>query len=184
MNFRSLRNVLFLAAMLVVLGLVAIDSHSGVHAQDATPPAGSMANHPLVGTWSVNNPDGGPGVTAFTADGIVVDTEVEGGSGVGSWQPTGDTTAAFTFVIPASDAEFSGIIVIRGTAEVDASGATFTATYSVSGQLSDGSVPFAEQGQVTGTRLPVEPVEAAGTPLAGFPTWTAESPEEAGTPTS
>jgi hypothetical protein len=169
-----------LPAVLVValVGLLALGRAAGIGAQDATP-APAMAGHPLVGSWIVTNPDGTPAVAAFTADGIVVDTEVGGGTGVGTWQPTGDRTAAFTFVIPVSDPEFAGIIVVRATAEVSADGTTFTAPYSVTGQAPDGTAPFADRGQVTGTRLPVEPIEAAGTPLAGFPTWT---PEEGGAP--
>jgi hypothetical protein len=177
--------VLIFAAV-VLLGLVPVSRAVTAHAQDATPTAGAMAGHPLVGTWILTDPNGTPSVTAFTSDGIVVETEIEGGVGVGSWQPTGERTAAVTFVVPIHEAGFEAIVVIRATGEVAADGATFTAEYSVTGQGPDGSVIFSDHGQVTGTRLPVEPVEAVGTPLAGFPTWTPseEGTPEAATPTS
>jgi hypothetical protein len=182
-----MRRVSVLAALLTVVlgGALVIGWAPFTEAEESTP-AASMTGHPLVGTWVVTNPDGAPVVIAFTADGVVVDTEGDGGTGVGAWQPTGERTAAFTFVLPASDQEFIGIIGLRATAEVDASGATFTAPYSVSSQLPDGTAPLSDQGQVTGTRLPIEPVEAAGASLAGFPTWTVEEPgtPEAGTPTT
>jgi hypothetical protein len=174
-----------LVTVVVLLGLV-VGRAATATAQNATPVAGTMAGHPLVGTWIVSEPGQAPSVVAFTSDGIVVDTEVEGGTGVGSWQPTGERTAALTFVVPINESGFEAIVVIRATGEVSADGATFTAQYSVTGQGPDGSVVFADEGQVTGVRVPVEPVEAKGTPLAGFPTWTPseEGTPEAGTPTS
>jgi hypothetical protein len=182
-----MRRISILAILTTVLlgGLLVFSGAPRIGAQDSTP-AAAMAGHPLVGTWIVSETGGTPAVIAFTADGIVVDTEIDGGTGVGSWQPTGDRSAALTFVIPINESGFSGIIVIRASGEVSADGATFTAPYSVTGQGADGTVIFSDQGQVTAVRLPVEPVEAMGTPLAGFPTWTPseEGTPEAGTPTS
>jgi hypothetical protein len=166
------RRFSLLAVLAVVLvGLIALGRASGSSAQDGTPPAG-LAGHPLVGSWIVNDPQGQPSVTAFTADGVVVDAETGGGTGIGSWQATGERTAAFTFVIQASDAaqHFTGTIVIRGTAEVDASGDTFTAPYSYTVVQEDGTVLDSGTGTVTGTRLPIEPVDKKGSPLAGYPT--------------
>jgi hypothetical protein len=181
-----MRRISMLAVLLTVLlgGLLVISGTPQIGAQDSTPSA-AMAGHPLVGTWIVTEAGGTPAVIAFTSDGIVVDTEIDGGTGVGSWHPTGDRSAALTFVIPVNESGFSGIIVIRATGEVDADGATFTAPYSITGQGADGTVIFSDQGQVTAVRMPVEPVEAMGTPLAGFPTWTPseEGTPEAGTPT-
>jgi hypothetical protein len=175
-----------IVAVVVLLGLAALGHNTTARAQDATPAAAAMAGHPLVGSWIVSDPGGTPAMIAFTADGIVIDTEIDGITGIGSWQPTGDRTANVTFVLPTNEPGFSGIIVIRAAGEVSADGATFTAPYSVTGVGADGSVVFSDQGQVTAVRLPVEPVDAAGTPIAGFPTWTPEEEgtPEAGTPTS
>jgi hypothetical protein len=52
--------------------------------------------------------------------------------------------------------------------------------YSVTVTSPDGTVIYTEAGgQATATRLPIEPAEAMGSPLAGYPTWT---PEEEATP--
>jgi hypothetical protein len=176
---RRVAPVLILAVV-VLLGLAALRQNPTAHAQDATPAAGSMAGHPLVGSWIVSDPGGTPALIAFTSDGIVIDTEIDGITGIGSWQPTGDSTAAVTFVLPVNEPGFAGIIVIRALGEVAVDGATFTAPYTVTGVGADGSVVFTDQGEVSAVRVPVEPVEAGGTPIAGFPTWT---PEDEGTPT-
>jgi hypothetical protein len=165
----------------VLIGLVAAGGRSTI-AQDAATPA-AMAGHPLIGTWIVTDPTGSPSVTAFTADGIMLDTEVGGGgSGVGTWEATGERTAAFTLVIPIADPQFQAVIVIRGTVEIDAAGDTATVPYSITGVGSDGAVVFTDEGQVTAARLPVEPIGAVGTPLAGFPTWNPAAEDEEAPP--
>jgi hypothetical protein len=177
-----MRRLLLLVALALV-GATVVAGHAAVRAQDATPtPGAATAGHPLLGAWMVDDPTGTPSVTAFTADGVVVDTETDGGVAIGSWAPTGPTTAAFTMVLPLTDPGFPGTVVIRATVEVAADGQHLTAPYSVTVVQPDGTVLFSQTGQVTGTRLPIEPVAAIGTPLAGFPTWTPEEPGGPATP--
>lgn len=167
-----MRRFSLLAVLTVVLvGLVALDHTPGSAAQNGTPTAG-LAGHPLVGTWIVNDPSGTPSVTTFTSDGIVIDTETGGGTGLGSWQATGARTASFTFVIQTSDPtqHFTGTVIIRGTAEVDTSGNSLTSSFSYTVVQENGTVLASGKGQVTGTRLPVESPDKAGTPLVGYPT--------------
>ncbi|MDP9370312.1 MAG: hypothetical protein M3Q03_18910 [Chloroflexota bacterium] len=64
-----------------------------------------------------------------------------------------------------------------GTIEVDATGDTFTSPYSYTLVMADGTVVESGQSAVQATRVPVEPIEAEGTPLAAVPTWTVATPE-------
>ena len=138
-----------------------------VRAQDSTP----LAGHPLIGTWIVTDPTGAPSIISFTADGTVTDIEADGGTGLGTWTATGANTAAFTFVILDATPEFTASIQINVTVTIDASGNSGTAPYSITGVMPDGSVVFSGTGSVTVARLPVQPLSAAGTPMAGFPAW-------------
>jgi hypothetical protein len=166
-----MRRISVLAVLIVALvGLVAFGRSPGTGAQDGTPTAG-MAGHPLVGTWIVNDPTGSPSLTAFTADGVVTDVETEGGAGLGSWKPTGERTAAFTLVIVIADPQFSATIQINATVEIDATGNSGTADYTYTAVLPDGTVAESGSGSVTIARLPVQGLDAKGTPIAGFPTW-------------
>jgi hypothetical protein len=180
-----MQRVRFIIASIVVvlLALAALAHGPLAIAQNATP--GASAANPIVGTWIINDPTGTPSITAFTADGIVIDTETSGGTGVGSWTATGADTAAFTMVIPLTGAGQAGIVVIRATVHVDASGKTLTAPYTYTVTGNTGAVLASGKGQVTGTRVPVEPASAVGTPMAGFPTWVPQPPSTpAASPTS
>lgn len=99
----------------------------------------------------------------------------------GVWELTGENTAAATFAGFFTAPMASGTIVIRVTLTVSADGNSLEAPYSYTVVGSDGTVLDSGQGLVAGTRMAVEPVDAAGTPLAGMPTWT---PEQEATPTS
>jgi hypothetical protein len=166
----------------VMLGLAAI-AH-GALAQESTPQAGIIPEpvHPLVGSWFVDNPGATPSVTSFTADGIMIDAEFDGGTGLGVWQPTGERTAAFSFVIPFVDDvhQFAVTIQIRGDLTVDASGNSGSGTYSVTVVQSDGTLLDTDEGTVNLTRMSVESIDAKGTPMAGVPTWNPSEGE--GTP--
>ncbi len=86
-----------------MLGLAAVAN--GALAQEGTPQAGIIPEpvHPLVGPWLVDKTGGTPSVTSFTADGIMTDAEFDGSIGPGARQPTGEPTAAFSFIIPYVD---------------------------------------------------------------------------------
>jgi len=149
-----------------------------------------MASHPLVGTWIVDrNPaDMGemPTTNIFTADGGLIDPSV-GAAGV--WVATGADTADFTLIAifaedhPAIGVEVGGgsYFLVRGSVVVDAGGDTATTTVSQTHVAPDGTVlDQLAQGTSTYLRLKVEPQDAVGQPLAGFPAW---APPSAGTPT-
>jgi hypothetical protein len=153
----------------------------GAAAQDATP--FPMAGHPLVGAWIVDrNPDDPteiPTYNVFTADGGVIDPSV-GGAGV--WEATGPDTANFT--LTGTIAELGGYFLVRGSLVVDAGGGTATASYSSTILAADGTTMdelTLAQGTAPYVRIRIEPQDAVGQPLAGFPAWTPPPPA---TPTS
>ncbi len=174
-----MRRVSTMIALTVALLLhfVAIAGHS--RAQDATPQAGIIPEpiHPIVGTWIVNDlgPGASPSLTSFTSEGIVTDVEADGGVGLGVWQPTGERTAALTMVVPLTDGEFYATVQINVTVSIDASGDSGTADYTYTAVQSDGTVGESGTGSVTITRMSVQPLDAAGTPMAAFPVWSPSS---------
>jgi hypothetical protein len=162
------------------MALAAATHHAS--AQDATPTP--MAGHPLVGTWIVDrnpaDPTEMPTTNVLTADGGLIDPSV---GAVGVWAATGERTANFTLI--AIFAESGGsYFIVRGSLAVDAAGDTATATVSQTHVAPDGTV-LDQSAQGTGNylRLRVEPQDAVGQPLAGFPAWTPATPTPA-TPTS
>jgi hypothetical protein len=169
----TLRTKVFvvIVAVLVAIGVVLDHSPQRSSAQEATPAA--MTGHPLVGTWVVydeNVPTGAPSLTVLTSDGVVIDASANGRAGAGSWQPTGPRSGEATFVyIIDGNGGYQSYVVIRASVEVDASSDAFTARYSYTVVAPDGSILDAFEGTTEGVRVPVEPVEAGGSPLAGFP---------------
>jgi len=160
------------------LGLILSTSAAG---QAATP--ASMQGHPLVGTWIVDRiPDDStdaPTVIIFTSDGAVIDPL---GGTAGAWQATGPRSAAWTLV-GLFDGGAGGYLLVRAVADVDDTGMTYDGSSSVSLVAPDGSVDGSFPATPHGTRMPIEPVEAGGTSLGGFPTWTPPPPADA-TPAS
>jgi hypothetical protein len=147
-------------------------------AQEAT-----MAGHPMVGTWVVDRDTttetDAPSVVVYTADGGLLDPS-QGVAGV--WKATGPRSAAWTLV-PFIQAGAGGYLAIRSTGEVDEGGNTLDSPYSFTVVAPDGTVMASGQGMSRYTRLQIEPIEAGGTPLAGFPTWE-PAPPTAATPTA
>ena len=175
-------------AAAAVLGLGLSSPVDRVAAQDATPAA--MAGHPIVGTWIVDrnpaDPTEMPTTNVFTADGGMIDPSV-GAAGV--WVATGPDTADFTLIaIFAEDRAAIGVAVgggsyflVRGSITVDAGGDTASSTVSQTHVAPDGTVlDQLSEGTSTYLRLKVEPQDAVGQPMAGFPAWT---PQAAATPT-
>ncbi len=157
------------------LGLALGAAQAG--AQEATPAL--MQGHPFVGTWVVDRiPDDSsdaPHVIIFTSDGAVIDPL--GGTG-GAWQATGPRSAALTLV-GLFDEGAGGYLLVRATLEVDETGMTYDGSSSISLVAPDGTVNGSFPATPHGMRMPIEPVEAGGTPLGGFPTWTPPPPAEA-----
>lgn len=123
--------------------------------------------HPLVGAWLLTDttePDSPPFLGAFSSDGIYQHLEVDGVGGHGTWEATGSSSAALTFVQQFRDEEgnLGGSATIRATIEMNPDGLGLTAEYTV--ELSGEGAPAGEYGPdtVTGTRITVEPI---GTPV-------------------
>jgi hypothetical protein len=156
---------------------VGLGTTSRVAAQDAQ---SEMAGHPFVGTWVVYDPAdsaGMPTTNIITADGGLIDPTI-GAAGV--WTATGGRTADFTLIALLGE-DGGSYFLVRGSITVDAGGDTASNTASATHVAPDGTV-LDEMAESTSTylRLRVEPQDAVGQPLAGFPAWT---PQAAATPT-
>ena len=151
-------------------------------AQTSTVP--DYSGHPLVGSWLLHTdpePGAPPSTAVFSSDGAYIEVDGEGGTVIGAWEPTGDTTANMMFT--GYDPDGSGFR-IRASIEVAADGQTLSATYTlefIDPATGNGS---GEYGPVdaTGTRLTVEPM---GTPVGTMEDLFSQFDEDAeATPTS
>lgn len=156
----------------------------GAAAQDAT---ADMATHPIVGAWLVppRDPNGGFDTVVFGADGSVVQGfaasafgpagVVFSSPGVGTWEPTGPRSAAFTAVTVNSDVTGTnlGTVTLDGHPDVREDGMTFvddapesTVTIRDKGGAVVMRVPaLPASGPVVGTRIRVKsPGFHEGTP--------------------
>ena len=148
-------------------------------AQDATP--GSMAGHPLVGTWILDpvtdSPVNAPAVAFFTSDGIFADPKY---TFCGVWEPTGPTTAAYTFLFVIEEPDFNGYVAARGDVEVDATGNSWSLMGGATTVAADGTVVATDPpSPTTATRLRVLPADALGAAVPEVFTWEAAPPAEA-----
>jgi hypothetical protein len=153
----------FLGLTLIVAGIAGVNRVAAQSGEDLSP-----ADHPVVGAWTLVTDEGDVSVIALTSDGVVLDTEQDGGSGIGTWQAQDEMTAAFTLIILVSEEDMSLSITVRGTITVDAATDTASLKYSLTA-FGDGTLFFAGDGAGTATRIPVEGPELAGSPVAGFP---------------
>jgi hypothetical protein len=112
-----------------------------------------------------------PSLTVFSSEGTVMDASASGHVGAGSWAPVDSTTGLMTLVhvFEGGGGGLSGSGVIRATIEIDDAGNTFIARYSYNEVAADGAVVRSLTSIAKGVRVPVEPVEHAGTALQGFP---------------
>jgi hypothetical protein len=147
-------------SVVVLLGVVIAGAHT-LGAQDA-----DMASHPLVGSWDLAV-DIGDGDTschsqvAFSADGTYIEASCEGFVSIGSWEPTGPTTANMSFLTGSPE---DGQIRIRAAIEVAEDGQSFTAPFTfdlIDPETGTGMGEYGP-GMATGTRLVVE---GPGTPV-------------------
>ena len=164
------RAPLLLAVVALVLVALATAGRPGpgTAAQNATPAAGD--GHPLVGSWltdtDADDPTNPPSLSTFHADGTYLEVDAEG-VGVGAWEPTGERTAALTFLFQGlgeDGAVFSG--TVRATVEVAEDGQSFAGPYTIEFAGIPG-LPAGElgPGTATGERIAVEPM---GTPVASL----------------
>jgi hypothetical protein len=167
------RKLAVIVAIVAVVGSVAIGGmpNHDIAAQEATP--GSLAGHPLVGSWIVDTDIATdsdlPEIGIFTSDGTVF------GLGAtrwvsGAWEMADDSTGSVTMA-GVFAANGGGYVVLRGLHEVDETGNAWTCDCAFTVVAPDGSVLTTGTATAHATRLPVESVDQAGMPLAGFPTW-------------
>jgi hypothetical protein len=132
----------------------------------------ATAAHSLVGAWSVvdvRNPASGPGVIAFTADGIVTVVGPTGRTGLGSWVATGPRTATGTWIIPGEiEIGEVGSVVLLASIEVDATGTDFSGNYDLTLRTASGTAVETSHGTVAGTRIRVEGPDPTASPSAGL----------------
>jgi hypothetical protein len=173
MNFHFQRIAVVAATIIVMGGLTTSGlGEPGAAAQDATP--GDLRDHPLVGTWivdtNIDSESDAPEIGIFTADGNVLGL----GAGrwvSGAWEAADDATGSVTMA-GVFDANGGGYVVLRGPHQVDETGAGWTCPCTFTVISPNGSVLDSGMATARATRLPIEPAEASGMPLAGFPIWT------------
>jgi hypothetical protein len=143
----------------------------GYRAYHAAGPGGPTT-HPLVGTWTITNPFGGPHwptqVQTFFADGNLLFNNGGTHTDQGTWEATGDRTATiatFGFVLD-DHGSVIGIGRDAGTVEIDATGDTFRAEVDVVVTALDGTAMGSVHQIWKGTRVTTRPV---GTPTPGTP---------------
>jgi hypothetical protein len=149
----------------VLLGLFAFGRATpDTTAQAATP--GATPDHSFVGAWRMTNPafpEEAPILVVLHADGTYFQTEADGSIGVGSWEATGEQSAAVTFVEQFVAGGTVNTITFRAVGEVAADGDAFTGTYTVELTGPDGaSRGEYGPGTVEAIRIAVEPM---GTPV-------------------
>jgi hypothetical protein len=158
--------VLLSVVAVVLLGLLAPGRATpDTFAQEATP--GGTTGHPFVGAWRMTNaafPEEAPILVMLHADGTYFQVEVDGSIGIGSWEATGERSAAVTFFEQfADDRGAVNTITIRAAGVVASGGDAFTATYTIELTRPDGaSGGEYGPGTVEATRIAVEPL---GTPV-------------------
>jgi hypothetical protein len=152
--------------VVVLLGIVVARPSTDTVAQEAT------SAHPVIGAWlgdvDVNDPANAPSLFIFHDDGTYLQTDPDGSNGVGSWEATGDNSVALTAIFHAQDeaGEFGGSVLLRASVEVDESGNTLTAEYTLDFTQPDGtSTGELGPGSATAERIVVE---AMGTPTASM----------------
>ena len=162
---------------IIGLALIALIAFSGAtappvptSAQDATP--ASLAEHPLVGAWMFDTDLASqadpPELGLFTSDGVFIG--LGSSESAGSWAASDAQTGALT-LISRFDEGGGGYAVIRGPHVVDATGDRWTCDCTYTIVAADGTVLDSGQAASQGVRIPVESVEAMGSPLAGAPRW-------------
>ena len=175
-------SILLIVAAVVLLGALALERGGGAGAQNATPAA--MAGHPLVGTWRTTYTEAGDEVThsvvdTFAADGTLVtiealvldvapDVVLFNTPALGTWEVTGDDSAAYTAEYFSSDGEgnFAGTVTVSGTRRASGDGQTLTGEFAYSVVDPGGNVIAAGRGTDVSTRLAVVPMESLATPAA------------------
>ncbi len=153
----SVSAVIVFASLMIGVGRLA-------GAQDVNP-----GDHPARGSWNVTSDPGdteyAPRLVMLSADGGAFFVSGEKLTGVGAWEPTGETTAIVTFTVVTNG---PAQIVTRAAIEVSADGQAFTGTFTNEAVVDPvGGITSGElgPGTLTGTRMVAE---APGTPVETF----------------
>jgi len=83
----------------------------------------------IVGSWSIPDPEGIPGLITFHADGTLIESDVDHTftAGHGTWAHLGGTQYAYTFMQrKKDDQEQVGFVVVYGTVNLDSTGTQFS----------------------------------------------------------
>ena len=168
--------VLFSVATLSLVGGVIGTSAVASGSTDTTPPSEVAATaHPIIGTWLLTvDPESPPELIAFHADGTLHEASVDGSTGMGAWEATGPNSINLTM----TEVDEGGFAVVRAAGEVSVDGQGFTADYTI--EFTEDGVATGEYGpgQVTGTRINVEPM---GEPIGSLDDLFSQFEEEEGT---
>ena len=163
-------------ALPLLIVAVAVASHTPGPALARGTSAGPLDGHAAVGTWTVVL-EGDLTLFAFTDDGVLIASDKDGTSALGAWDAPDDATAHFTLIGLISDEDGDASTVLRGTMTIAPDGDT--AAVALNGSLIglDGTVYYSADFPATASRLSVEGPELAGSPVAGFPTIAAGTPD-------
>lgn len=155
---RAISIITILAASLLAIALAA----PGVIAEDES---GSMAEHPAVGAWLMDD----SGTALLHADGTFSSFNPSGEPVFGVWAPGDDGTVNITFAIPntAEDGTFVGRTIVRVDSTLSDDGMTTMVSATVELPTTDGGTT-GQLGPIllTGTKLAVE---APGEPVGPYP---------------
>ena len=158
------RSVVITLLAVMLSGAVLIGGGRFTAAQDPDP-----ADHPAAGAWSVESEPGdaeySPRLVSLSDDGSALFVSGYATTGVGRWEPTGETTAILTFTV-VTDGPAQA--VIRAEIEIAPDGASFTGTFTnefIFDPVGGGTSGEIGPGTIEGTRLLAE---APGTPTMSF----------------
>lgn len=159
---RQISALSFSAVILLATLLIGGGRFASAHETD-------IAEHPARGSWNVTTDPGdaeySPRLMILSADGGALFVSGYGTTGIGAWEPTGETSAAVTFTMVTNG---PAQIVVRASIEVAPDGQAFTGTFTnefVFDPAGGGSSGEIGPGTISGTRLVAE---APGTPTQTF----------------
>lgn len=158
-----IRRTITLFLAVVMLGTLVGGGRSAVAEET------EFANHPANGSWMVASDPGdaeySPRLITLSADSSAFFVSGYATTGVGTWEPAGDTSANLTFTVVGDG---PGSIVIRASIDVAPDGQSFTGTFTnefVFDPAGGGTSGEIGPGSIEGTRFAAE---APGKPVASF----------------
>lgn len=167
----SRRDIMRGAAGLGLVTPLAFAAPMVARAQDAAEMS-DFSGHPAIGAWTF-----GLGDVQFvlTSDGLIINCEPPGEPGqslgrvsAGVWEPRGDRTAEYAFLLYEPSMGYGGYVVIRANVEVSADGQKLTGKWAEQYAKPDGTKSgWSPESPVDATRITVALLTGAdGTPEA------------------